>query len=108
MNDYQIEKFSKKIREEYTKFIDYYAVNKTVYEVLDEIDKVYTYTRLFEYLLQYSKHFNYKYLPTENILETYYIDFVRTRYELTNDDLKEFFNDEMQNVKQELFLYDGV
>ena len=42
MNNYHLEIFSKKIREEHASFIEKYAVNKTVYEVLDDIDKIYT------------------------------------------------------------------
>lgn len=108
MNNYHLEIFSKKIREEHASFIEKYAVNKTVYEVLDDIDKIYTYTRLLDYLLKNASNYNIKYLPKNDILETFYTDFVRTRYELTNDDLREFFEDEMKKNKEELFLYDGV
>lgn len=101
MNNENYKKFFAELRQNYDDFQDL-CCNTTTREMFDNIYMIFTYDRIYDFLLSNAKDWNIKYLQKTDILNYYYDKFTNTNYELTRDDLREFFKDQMEIKKREL------
>ena len=99
MNNGQLKTFIDKIVKEHLDFKKPYLQTGPAM-LFDDLEKVYTTERLYDYLLCNAKDMNIKYLVKKDILQHYCNEFRNSGYELCNDDLKEFFNEQIKKEKQ--------
>lgn len=75
-------------------------LTKSKQEIYDSNYKTIAYEEIYDYLVCNAKDMNKKYLPQKNVLDYYYYKFMKTDYNLTNDDLRDFFDYELEEAKK--------
>lgn len=101
MNANEIRNFVDSLNTEYYLF-ELECRELTGKEMFDSITEKYTKFRIYDYLLANAKYYNYKYVVKDNIINYYYDKFTKSKYELSNDDLKDFMLDEITLRKKQL------
>ena len=103
MTEKQYEELCKKIDkelEEYRKEI----VALPPEQIYDRYYEISGFEELHEYLVNYGQDMNIKGFPKKDILTSFYNDFMRTEYDLTQEDLGYFFEFQIEdNIKRKRF-----
>ncbi len=77
-----------------SKEIDEYKnsmLEKSKEEIYDNFYEISVYEELYQYIETFGEDLDYKGFPNKHILDDFYNEFMKTDYNLTIEDLKDFF-----------------